>query len=76
MSALGEKQIFAAQEDISVLSPIATAKADFLRKSHVCFAPKSGQMHCKTKCQLRATARPLSATNDAEWPMNLSAKSE
>ena len=32
MSALGQKQIFAAQEDISVLSPIAIAKANSCKK--------------------------------------------
>ena len=60
------------------------AKADSCKKVMSASPRKADMMHCKTKCQPRAasghwpqrTARPLSATNDVEWPMNLSAKGE
>jgi hypothetical protein len=43
MSALGQKQTFAAQEAMSALPPIATIKADMRHANgHACFTPESG----------------------------------
>ena len=42
MSALGQKRTYAAQQVMSALPPIATAKADFCRaKGHVRFTSKA-----------------------------------
>jgi hypothetical protein len=57
MSALGQKQTFAAQKGMSALPPIATAKADFRTRSCLLYnsmwqslagkghAPKAGPHH-------------------------------
>ena len=53
MSALGQKQTYAAHKLMSALPPIATTKADSAN-DHVCFTPESGLMQCNSQCLLRA----------------------
>jgi hypothetical protein len=54
MSALGQKQTYAAQHVMSALLPIATAKADICASS--CrFTPESGHVRCSYGCPLWAT---------------------
>ena len=45
MSALGQKQTYAAQQVMSALPPIATAKADSCRRSCLLY-PKNGHVRC------------------------------
>src|SRR5690242_9349454 len=55
MSALGQKPTYAAQNDMSALHPIATAKADIgLANGHVRFTPESRHVRCTSRCLLWA----------------------
>src|SRR5262249_41653583 len=51
------------------LRPIATAKANS-RKSHVCFTPESGHVHCKTECRLWARSGLMQCTNLDRYSIN------
>src|SRR5262245_43666167 len=53
MSALGQKQTFAVQKGMSALTPIATAKADFRKRSCLLYPRKQHQMR-QVECPLRA----------------------
>jgi hypothetical protein len=55
MSALGQKRTYAAQQVMSALPPIATAKANFPH-GHVCFTPESGHVRCNYGCPLWANS--------------------
>jgi hypothetical protein len=66
MSALGHKRTFAAQNRMSALPLIATAKADIcVSNRHVRFTPESGHVRCTSPCPLWAKSghRPLARTN-------------
>jgi hypothetical protein len=52
MSALGHKRTYAAQQAMSALPPIATAKAS--AKGHVRFTPESRHVQCTSPCLLWA----------------------
>src|SRR5262245_21748754 len=54
MSALGQKQTCAAQNSMSALHPIATAKAKIPKHGHVRFTPESGHVQCTSTCPLWA----------------------
>jgi hypothetical protein len=53
MSALGQKQTFAVQKGMSALPPIATAKADFRKRSCLLY-PESKDVQCSSACPLWA----------------------
>src|SRR5262245_46085441 len=53
MSALGQKQTYAVQKAMSASTPIATAKADFRKRSCLLY-PKSGHVRCTSRCLLWA----------------------
>jgi hypothetical protein len=55
MSALGQKRTYAAQQVMSALPPIATAKADS-RKRSARFTPKGGHVRCTSSCLLWANS--------------------
>ena len=55
MSALGHKRTYAVQQPMSALLSIATAKADFRRRSCLLY-PRSGHVQCTRRCPLSAKA--------------------
>jgi hypothetical protein len=61
MSALGQKRTYAMQKAMSALPPIATAKADF-RKRSCLLHPESGHVRCIRSCPLWAKSGHLRCT--------------
>src|SRR5262249_12288020 len=58
MSALGQKRTCAAQQPMSALPPIATAKPDSRKRSCPLY-PKSGHVRCNRPCLLCAKSGHL-----------------
>ena len=66
MSALGHKQTYALDKAMSALPRIATAKADFRKRSCLLY-PNSGHVRCKKQCLLRARSGHGRTINSCCW---------
>jgi hypothetical protein len=73
MSALGQKRTYAAQQVMSALPPIATAKADFRARSCALY-PQSGHVQCKNPCPLWAKSGLMRCNKKDRYSITSSAR--